>query len=117
YDVHLPMLENWHPTVQELLTLTRMFTRLTMQQCPFEHLQLNLEHALDLFRDCSFKIAQLSSIAETKPDKLINVYRVDKHIDFSIGPMLPHTGHIGRVEVTAVHQLNSSTGPLHRFQG
>lgn len=33
------------------------------------------------------------------------LYRVGTHIDISKGPMMSSTGHLGRVSITAAHQI------------
>ena len=36
---------------------------------------------------------------------IITLYKIDKYIDISKGPMIANTGQIGRVAVTSVHKL------------
>lgn len=117
YDVQLPTLENWKPTEAELLTLTRTFWSLQGRQLPFERLEVPLEIALELFKANPFKVKQLESIREKKPNTNVTLYRVGRFIDFSVGPMIPHTGILGKVTVAAVHPIEASCGRLYRFQG
>lgn len=117
YDVQLPTLPDWKPTEVELITLTKVFGQLQSEQLPIQHLKVNVRDAIDAFDDNPFKAAQLKEIAENDENASINVYRVGSHMDFSVGPMIPHTGHVGRVSISAVHPIDSSIGRLYRFQG
>ena len=117
YDVQLPTLENWQPKEGELLTLTRTFWSLQASQLPFERLEVPIQIALDLFKENPFKVRQLESIREKNTAANVTLYRVGQFIDFSVGPMIPHTGILGKTNVTAVHQVNASCGKLYRFQG
>lgn len=117
YDVQLPTLDDWRPNEGELLTLTRTFWSLQSRQLPFERLEVPVQIAADLFKENPFKVQQLESIREKNSAANVTLYRVGQFIDFSIGPMIPHTGILGKVNVTAVHQVNASCGKLYRFQG
>lgn len=46
------------------------------------------------------------------------LYRVDKHVDISRGPMIASTGFLGKCTVSAVHQVaDEEPGALYRVQG
>lgn len=47
----------------------------------------------------------------------ITLYRIEDHIDISIGPMIADLGQIGRANISAVHEIESSIGHMYRFQG
>lgn len=119
YDVQLPSLSDWKPNETELITLTKVFVQLLSQNLPIHRLSLNVQLASKMFEDNPFKLQQLQKIADQSQNAHVNVYRVGKHLDFSVGPMIPHTGFLGRIAVTAVHQIESQSigGKLYRFQG
>lgn len=117
YDVQLPTLEKWVPRETELLTLTKAFWNLYPRKLQFERLCVPITIAKELFKDNPFKSKQLEEIEQKDSQSNITLYRVGKYIDFSIGPMIPHTGVIGKVNITAVHQIEASCGKLYRFQG
>jgi len=117
YDVQLPTLENWIPRDSELLTLTKAFWKLRQQRLAFERLEVPIELAKEVFKENPFKSKQLEMIETKNTNSNVTLYRVGKYIDFSVGPMILHTGVIGKVNVTAVHQIETSLGKLYRFQG
>ena len=118
YDVQLPSLSNWKPTSSELRSLTAMFWQLKANNIPFERLDVSVELAKKIFHDNVHKLKQLNSIAQESNDmKTITLYRLNDHVDFSIGPMIANSEQIGRVSVTCVHKLDSSIENLYRFQG
>lgn len=46
------------------------------------------------------------------------MYRVDKHVDISRGPMIASTGLLGKCTVSAVHQVaDEEPGAIYRVQG
>ena len=118
YDVQLPSLSDWKPSETELITLTKVFVQLQSQNLPIQRLSVHVDLATKLFDQNPFKLQQLKEIANRDANAQVNVYRVDQHLDFSVGPMIPHTGFVGRVSITAVHPIESqSIGKLYRFQG
>jgi len=116
YDVQLPTLDNWEPRETELLTLTKAFWNLTRRRLAFERVVVPVSLAKEIFKDNELKSKQLDLIEKRNAEANLTLYRVDKFIDFSVGPMIPHTAMIGKVNVTAVHQINASCGKLYRFQ-
>ncbi|RWS03285.1 39S ribosomal protein L39-like protein [Dinothrombium tinctorium] len=118
YDVELPSLSNWKPTESELRTLTAMFWKIRQSCFKFERLDVNIDIAKELFAHNHHKIKQLDSIlTNSKETHTISVYRVNDHIDYSIGPMIPDTSYVGRVTVSSVHQISANGRKLYRFQG
>lgn len=118
YDIDLPTLD-WNPKPQELHTLSAEYVQLCRKQLPVERLDVSEELALEMFRDNEHKAKQIPSIART--NGIITLYKIDKYIDISKGPMIANTGQIGRVAVTSVHKLqggsDSDVKQLYRFQG
>ena len=117
YDVQLPTLDNWSPREGELLTLTKSFWNLHQRRLAFERLEVPVSLAKEMFKENPFKSKQLEVIENKDSNANVTLYRVGKYIDFSIGPMMPHTSVIGKANVTAVHQIETSCGKLYRFQG
>ena len=95
-----------------------MFWKVKETKSKFERLEVSLELAKEIFQDNKFKYQQLNSIASNLgPNNKISLYRLDSHIDCSIGPMIPDTSCISRVSITAIHKLESKLKNLYRFQG
>ena len=117
YDVQLPTLANWQPRENELIALTKSFCTLYERRLQFERLDLPIAIVKQIFKDNPFKMKQLEAIEAKCPNSNVTVYRVGKFIDFSVGPMIPHTAVIGKINVAAVYQLEASCGKLYRFQG
>ncbi|XP_023948035.2 39S ribosomal protein L39, mitochondrial [Bicyclus anynana] len=119
YDVDLPTLPDWRPTSQELHTLSAEYIRICRQKLPVERLDVSEELALEMFVDNPHKTTQIPSIA--KANGKVTLYKVDKHVDISKGPLIGNTGQVGKVAVTAVHKLTGSNDSevkqLYRFQG
>ncbi|RWS21552.1 39S ribosomal protein L39-like protein, partial [Leptotrombidium deliense] len=115
YDIQLPTLQEWKPNEAELRTLTATFWKMRQAAYKFERLSVSLKVAKEIFSDNQFKLQQLNSLKEEEDPK-VTIYRVNDHIDFSIGPMIPNTSFIGRVSVTAVHPITVGDLKLYRFQ-
>jgi len=115
YDVALPTLPEWTPAFDEMRTLTSVMWKIKDKKSRFERLEVDSKLAKDIFAGNEFKIGQIDSITATN-DK-VSLYRLDDHIDISIGPMIADTSLIGRANVAAVHKIDSADGPLYRFQG
>lgn len=117
YDAQIPSLNNWRPKENELLTLTKVFHQLSMENLPIQRLQVGREQAFNLVEGNDFKISQIKKILNENSEASLVFYRVGNHIDFSIGPMLPNTSFLGKINVSAVYPLKSSINNLYRFQG
>ncbi|XP_032524141.1 large ribosomal subunit protein mL39 [Danaus plexippus] len=119
YDIDLPSLPDWKPTPQELYTLSAEYVQLCRKKINLERLDVSEELALEMFVDNEHKAKQIPSIARNNGK--VTLYKVDKHIDISKGPMISNTGQIGRVTITSVHKLTgggvSDPPQLYRFQG
>lgn len=115
YDVALPSLPDWKPAVEEMRTLTSVMWKIKDKKTRFERLQVDSKLAKEIFAGNEFKIKQIDSISATSDT--IALYRLDDHIDISVGPMIADTSLIGRANVTAVHRIDGPDGPLYRFQG
>lgn len=119
YDIDLPSLPDWKPTPQELHTLSAEYVKLTRKQLPVERLDVSMDLALEMFVDNQHKAKQIPSIA--KATGKVTLYKVDKYVDISKGPLISNTGQIGRVAIASVHKLigspESDVKQLYRFQG
>lgn len=117
YDVQLP-LQDWKPTTAELKVLSLEMIKFCQQEFKIECLTVTKDLALDIFKNNPHKTEQIPNIAEHNDNK-ITLYKVDKHIDISKGPMIPNTNHLGRITITNVLKVNNvfSDGPIYRFQG
>lgn len=114
YDVHLPKLQSWSPTRNELLAMTSVMWKLKDKAMQFERLTLPMDVAQEMFSNNQFKLKQLNGMARER----VTVYRLGDHIDISVGPMISNSNQVGRCAVTAVHSVKSTDGvPLFRFQG
>lgn len=117
YDVFVDLPE-WRPTDSELHAMSALFVKLTNRELRLERLDVPLGVALDIFRDNPFKSQQIPNIAKDSDNDRVPLYRLGDHVDISRGPMVSHSGLMGRVTVSAVHKL--ADGPvngLYRFQG
>ncbi|CAH2248516.1 jg18539 [Pararge aegeria aegeria] len=103
YDVDLPTLPDWQPSAQELHTLAAEYIKLSRRKLPIDRLDVSEELALEMFVDNPHKTGQIPSIAKTNGK--VTLYKIDKHVDISKGPMISNSGQIGKVAVTAVHKL------------
>ena len=112
YDVALPSLPDWKPNQSELRTLTSVLWKIKDKKSRFERLEIDKELAKEIFQDNEFKLKQIEGMPET-----ITLYRIDQHIDISVGPMIGDTSFLGRANFTAVHKIQSPDGQLYRFQG
>lgn len=111
-------LENWQPKESELRVLSIEMLKFCQQNHVVESLDVDPKFALLLFKNNPNKTEQIPDIAANNNGK-ITLFKVDKHVDISKGPMLPNTKHIGRFTLTNVIKLNSDIkgDPLYRFQG
>lgn len=118
-DVDLKIPE-WSPRTDELLVMNKVIARIISQRVQFERLDVPAETALQMFEDNRFKREQIPNIAEKFADRpgFVPVYRLLDHVDISGGPLISHTGQIGRHQLTAVHQIDcKGIGSLYRLQG
>ncbi|KAI8433155.1 hypothetical protein MSG28_013999 [Choristoneura fumiferana] len=102
YDVELS-LPAWSPAPRELITLSAELVRLCRRGAPLERLEVSEELALEMFVDNSHKAKQIPSIARTNGK--VTLYRVEKHVDISKGPLVCHAAQVGRAAVAAVHRI------------
>ncbi|XP_061723800.1 large ribosomal subunit protein mL39 [Cydia pomonella] len=116
YDVALS-LPSWQPSPQELHTLTAEYVSFCRRGDPIERLEVSEDLALEMFVENEYKVKQIPSIA--KDNGKVTLYRVEKHVDISKGPLINHAAQVGRVAVTAVHRLEGAPDapPLYRLQG
>ncbi|XP_032663187.1 39S ribosomal protein L39, mitochondrial [Odontomachus brunneus] len=115
YDVFID-LPNWQPTMSELRALSASFIKFANRELPLERLTVSCNIAQDMFQDNPFKHQQIPNIAKDNGNVIL--YRLGDHVDVSKGPMVSHSGLIGRASVMAIHQITD--GPvdgLYRFQG
>lgn len=129
YDVAMNLDKIWKPSDQEL----RAFSKLLWDICEgchkFERLTTSPETAMLMFQDNNFKLQQIQDISakneQKHGSKKIDLYRCAGYIDISVGPMISHTGLVGRISLASIHQLDhhigvgepDATGMFYRYQG
>ncbi|KAE8745400.1 hypothetical protein FOCC_FOCC007947 [Frankliniella occidentalis] len=106
-------LESWIPAPEELRQLSKEMIKLSERELPFERLSVTQEVAEEMFSDNPYKINHISKIFGNHNEVVI--YRVGNHVDISRGPMMSHTGLIGRCTIASTHYLKEDQ--LYRFQG
>jgi len=116
YDVDMGSLQ-WNPTKMEMKMLSAQMMKLSKMTLPFEPLDVSADVAQEMFHHNPHKFSQIPHMVKTSESNTVTVYRFGDHYDMSSGPMMTHTGMLGRCTVTAVHHIDTDHGPLHRFQG
>lgn len=118
YDVHVD-LDNWQPSQDELRIMSSQIVNLSQKGLKFERLEVNIDLALEMFKDNKYKTEQIPHMASQMSSKGTSVvlYRIGDRIDLSRGPMIGNSSLIGRCTVTAVHKIETDQGLLYRFQG
>ncbi|XP_034241924.1 39S ribosomal protein L39, mitochondrial [Thrips palmi] len=106
-------LESWNPSPEELRSFSADMVKLSGEELPFEYLSVSREIAEDMFSDNPYKRVHIGNIFENHNE--VVVYRVGDHVDISRGPMMNHTGLLGRCTIASVHYLEDDQ--LFRFQG
>ena len=100
--------------------------KLAQENFKFERLMVRPELAEEMFKYNKFKREQIPLIMAKQREKqeqsgngeLMSVYKVGNFVDISSGPMISNTSHIGRFQVTALHNIETSSyGLLQRLQG
>jgi len=113
YDAQLG-LKDWKAKQADLRKLGVALHKFCSENHRFQRLEVDTDLALRIFEDNMFKFEQIPNIAaNSSSGRSVTLYRVGNHIDISRGPMIASTGQIGRVSVTAVHNIDG----LYRFQG
>lgn len=115
HDIALSF-ENWKPSKPELQALSAEMRRLSARDLKIERLDVDLELAMEMFKDSPFKSAHLPNIANQGSG--ITLYRVGEHIDISRGPMIGSSSLLGKCTISAVHPLDKEGDHhLYRVQG
>lgn len=94
--------------------------KLSRENLPFERLEVKKEVAAEMFVDNKYKSAQIPEIAQRSHDgNTVTIYRLGNFLDISRGPLMNHTGQLGKCTVTALHSLAKETGieTMYRLQG
>ncbi|XP_070551421.1 large ribosomal subunit protein mL39-like [Ptychodera flava] len=115
YDVDLHM-DDWSPTLQELMCLSQDAFKMQEKELPFERLAVDTNLALEIFQDNRFKKKQITESGKSTT----TLYRCGDFVDVSDGPMVTSTRFATNFSITAVHNIKSSHsehGKLQRFQG
>ncbi|RIA88127.1 mitochondrial threonyl-tRNA synthetase [Glomus cerebriforme] len=81
---------------EELREILKIMNERVSQNYPFEHLVVTKDIAYDLFSNNPFKLYYLSEIPENEQ---ITIYKCGSFIDLCRGPHIPHTGHIGAIDL------------------
>lgn len=124
HDVALA-LPDWRPTRDELRAISAEMVKLAARRQRIERLEVHPDLALEMFRDNPYKREQLPSIAASNGGTSVVLYRCGQHVDISRGPMIGHTGLLGKCTISAVHRVapetldgdNGGAGTLYRVQG
>lgn len=116
HDIALSV-DNWQPNKRELQTLSAEMRKLSAKDLKIERLDVDLELAMEMFRDSQFKKEHLPNIAN-QSNNSITLYRVGDHVDISKGPMIGSSSFLGKCTISAVHPLPKEGGHyLYRVQG
>lgn len=109
---------NWKPTEADLHTLGIEFTKIVSEGKKFERLEVSHDIALEMFKDNPFKREQLPNISN-KNNGVVTLYRVDKHIDISKGPMIASTSFFQKCKIASAHKISSpeESANIYRVQG
>lgn len=109
---------NWKPSESDLQTLAVQFTKLVEEGKKFERLEVSHDIALEMFKDNPFKREQLPSISN-KNNGVVTLYRVDKHIDISKGPMIASSNFFQKCKIASAHKISSpeDSANIYRVQG
>ncbi|KAL7633556.1 UNVERIFIED_CONTAM: hypothetical protein RMT77_016089 [Armadillidium vulgare] len=119
YDIGLP-LESWKPNKDEMRVLSTQMVRLSLENKPFQRLEVDAKLALRMFEDNMYKREQIPHIAaQSESGNTVTLYRIEDYVDISRGPCISHTGHMGKCTITAVHPLplDAQYGTMYRVQG
>lgn len=110
---------NWEPSDSDLHTLSVGLHKMSSNDFKIERLDVSLDLALEIFEHNPFKSEQIPDIATRNSDKNITLYRVDDHIDISVGPMMSSTRFVGMSKIVASHKISSdnTTSNIYRVQG
>ncbi|XP_067849465.1 39S ribosomal protein L39, mitochondrial [Heptranchias perlo] len=120
YDVVLDgRLDDWTPSVENLHSLTKEAHRLIHKDLPFESLEVAPKVAMEMFQENKHKLAAIEEQASLHPNKLVKLYRCGDFVDVNDGPHISRTSICSQYEITAAHNLNTTTqsGLVRRFQG
>ncbi len=96
--------------------------KLARAKLPFERCVVTMEKALEIFADNKYKSAQIPEIAaqSSSEGNSLVLYRIGDFVDISRGPMMSHTGLLGKCTIGALHHLTearSISETLYRIQG
>lgn len=116
YDVDMSD-DNWSHSESDLRSLSALMIKQSYARLMFRRLVVDEQLANKIFADNKHKLSQVSSIARASDDGLITLYRIGKFIDMSRGPVISHTGLLGRCSIMAAHNIDSDFGRLTRYQG
>lgn len=110
---------NWEPSHSDLHTLTVGLHKMASSDVKIERLDVSLDIALDIFENNPFKSEHIPNIAAKNSDKTVSLYRVDDHIDISVGPMMSSTRFVGLSKIVASHKVSIENAPsnIYRVQG
>lgn len=117
YDIVLSQ-RGWKPTPKELRTFSSEMVKLAAKNLKIERIDVNLELALEIFKDSRFKREQIPNISSQNKNR-ITIYRCGDHIDISKGPMISSTGLLGKCTISAVHEIGKEgeNEGIYRVQG
>ncbi|XP_041270728.1 39S ribosomal protein L39, mitochondrial [Onychostruthus taczanowskii] len=119
YDVVLDSkLNDWKPTNDNFLSLTRDAKKLIQQDLPFETLHVEAKVACEMFQHNKYKMEMIERKAAQNMEGIVPLHRFGDFVDVSEGPHIPRTSFCFQYEITAAHNLQTDQSELiRRFQG
>uniref|UniRef100_A0A8D1ABK0 Large ribosomal subunit protein mL39 n=1 Tax=Sus scrofa TaxID=9823 RepID=A0A8D1ABK0_PIG len=118
YDVVLDKrLDEWMPTKENLHSFTKDARALIYKDLPFETLEVEAKVALEIFQHNKYKLDFIEEKASQNPERIVKLHRFGDFIDVSEGPLIPRTSICFQYEVSAVHNLQTQSSLVRRFQG
>ena len=96
--------------------------KLSRAKLPIERCVVSKDMALEVFADNQYKTSQIPDIAAqaSAEGNSITLYRIGDFVDISRGPMMSHTGLLGKCTIGSLYHLpeaKSISETLYRIQG
>lgn len=114
YDIELDeSLNDWQPTQENLVYITKVARSIISNKKKFERLQVDTSFARKLFQDDKYR---LNRIASNNPYEPLSLYRLDDYIEIVDGPLISNSAHFFHYVVTAFHTMTDNPN-IRRVQG
>uniref|UniRef100_A0A8D0JR09 Mitochondrial ribosomal protein L39 n=1 Tax=Sus scrofa TaxID=9823 RepID=A0A8D0JR09_PIG len=102
---------------ENLHSFTKDARALIYKDLPFETLEVEAKVALEIFQHNKYKLDFIEEKASQNPERIVKLHRFGDFIDVSEGPLIPRTSICFQYEVSAVHNLQTQSSLVRRFQG